>query len=190
MENRKISTLAITYCALCIVINVVFGTVVSKLQIPLIFLDTIGTIFAAALLGPWYGAAVGLLTNLTIGFMTNPKDIPFALVNIAIGLIVGYVCKKWKFNIKTAIITGLVLSVVAPLIGTPIAVWIYGGLTGSGTDFIFVWLKQSGSSIFTAAFIPRITGNVIDKIVSCVLVSLLISRLPADLVSKARNIRA
>ncbi len=67
MGTKKISTLAITYCALCIVINVVFGTLVSKLQIPLIFLDTIGTIFAAELLGPWYGAAVGLLTNVTIG---------------------------------------------------------------------------------------------------------------------------
>lgn len=190
MENRKISTLAITYCALCIVINVVFGTVVSKLQIPLIFLDTIGTIFAAALLGPWYGAAVGLLTNVTIGFMTNPKDIPFALVNIAIGLIVGWISKKWRFDLKTAIVTGLILAVIAPLIGTPIAVWLYGGLTGGGTDFIFVWLKQSGASIFTAAFIPRITGNLVDKVVSCVLVSLLIGRLPADLVSKARSIRA
>lgn len=189
MENRKIGTLAITYCALCIVINVVFGTVVSRLQIPLVFLDTIGTIFAAALFGPWHGAAVGLLTNLTVGFMTNPKDIPFALVNIAIGLIVGYISRKWKFNLKTAIVTGLVLSIVAPLIGTPIAVWIYGGLTGGGTDFIFVWLKQSGASIFTAAFIPRITGNLIDKILSCILVSLLISRLPAELVSRARGIR-
>ncbi len=189
MEARKISTLAITYCALCIVINVVFGTVVSRLQIPLIFLDTIGTIFAAALLGPWYGAAVGLLTNVTIGFMTNPKDIPFALVNIAIGLIVGYICKRYRFNLKTAVITGIVLSVVAPLIGTPIAVWIYGGLTGGGTDLIFIWLKQSGASIFTAAFIPRITGNLIDKIISCILVSVLITRLPADIIQKVKNIR-
>jgi len=122
--------------------------------------------------------------------MTNPKDIPFALVNIAIGLIVGYICRKYRFNLKTAIITGIVLSVVAPLIGTPIAVWIYGGLTGGGTDFIFIWLKQSGASIFTAAFIPRITGNLIDKIVSCILVSALITRLPADIINRAKNIRA
>jgi len=187
MKGRKITTLALTYCALCIVINVVFGTVVSRLQIPLIFLDTIGTIFAASLLGPWYGATVGLLTNVTIGIMTNPKDIPFALVNIAIGLIVGYISKKWKFNLKTAIITGIILSVVAPLIGTPIAVFMYGGLTGGGTDLIFLWLRQSGAKIFTAAFIPRITGNLVDKIVSCILVSLLLTRLPAELINKVRE---
>jgi energy-coupling factor transport system substrate-specific component len=187
MENRKISTLAITYCALCIVINVVFGTVVSKLQIPLIFLDTIGTIFAAALLGPWYGAAVGLLTNVTIGFMTNPKDIPFALVNIAIGLIVGYIAKRWNFNIKTAIITGLIISVAAPLIGTPIAVYVYGGLTGDGNDILFAWLKASGQGIFTSAFIPRITGNFVDKIASCIFVAIVIMRLPASFIGKFEN---
>jgi energy-coupling factor transport system substrate-specific component len=189
MNSKKITTLALTYCSLCIVINVVFGTVVSRLQIPLIFLDTIGTIFAAAMLGPWYGATVGLLTNVITGIITNPKDIPFAIVSIAIGLIVGYIAKKWKFNLKTAIITGLILSVVAPLIGTPIAVWIYGGLTGGGTDLIFLWLARSGSDIFTAAFIPRITGNIIDKVASAVLVSLLISRLPSDIMSRIKQSR-
>lgn len=190
MNSRKIGTPALTYCAICIVINVVFGTVVSRLQIPLIFLDTIGTIFAAALLGPWHGAIVGLLTNVTVGFMTNPKDIPFALVNIAIGIIVGYIGKKRQFSLKTAIVTGLILSVVAPLIGTPIAVWIYGGLTGGGTDFIFAWLRQTGADIFTSAFIPRITGNLVDKTASCILVSILIAKLPSELISKVRNINA
>lgn len=187
MNNRKMGTLAITYCAICIVINVVFGTVVSQLHIPLIFLDTIGTIFAAVVFGPWYGAAVGLLTNVITGFMTNPKDIPFALVNIVIGIIVGIIARKWRFSLKTSIITGLILSIVAPLIGSPIAIWIYGGLTGGGTDFIFAWLRASGADIFTATFLPRITGNLIDKIASCILVSVLIARLPADLANRLRN---
>jgi len=190
MNSKKITTLALTYCAICIVINVVLGTVVSKLQIPLIFLDTIGTIFAAVVLGPWLGATVGLLTNVITGIMTNPKDIPFALVSIAIGLIVGYIAKRWKFNLKTAIITGLILSVVAPLIGTPIAVWIYGGLTGGGTDFIFMWLVNSGSKIFTAAFIPRVAGNIIDKVVSAVFVSVLISRFPSDMMNRIKQTSA
>lgn len=189
MNSKRISTIALTYCAICIVINVVFGTVVSRLQIPFIFLDTIGTIFAAAVFGPWYGATVGLLTNVITGIITNPKDIPFALVSIAIALIVGFIAKKWKFDLKTAIITGIILSIVAPLIGTPIAVWIYGGLTGGGTDLIFLWLVKSGSKIFTAAFIPRVTGNLIDKIASAILVSVLISRLPSDMMNRLRKNR-
>jgi energy-coupling factor transport system substrate-specific component len=80
-----------------------------------------------------------------------------------------------------AVFTGLVLAIVAPLIGTPIAVWIYGGLTGGSTDFIVSWLLASGQTIFTAAFLPRIAGNLVDKVVSCVIAYMLISKLPMQI---------
>lgn len=177
------STSAMILASLGIVINIVFGTVVQALQIPLLFLDTIGTIFVAAVLGPFAGALTGGLTNIIQGMITNPKNIPFAIVNIVIGLIVGFIAKKYKFDYKVAVITGVILSVVAPLIGTPIAVLVFGGVTGGGTDLIFAWLLASGQKIFTAAFIPRITGNFVDKIASCILVALLIQKLPYDLLS-------
>ncbi len=180
------NTKKMTFTAMGIVINIVFGTLVSFLKIPLIFLDTIGTIFTAVVLGPVYGMMAGGLTNIIQGMLTNPKNIPFALVNIGVGLIVGLIAKKRGFNLKTAIITGCVLAVVAPLIGTPIAVWIYGGITGDGNDFIFMWLQKSGQSMFTSAFIPRITGNILDKIVSCALVSILIARIPSN-ITKVQN---
>lgn len=178
------NTARLTYTAMGIVINIVFGTIVSSLKIPLLFLDTIGTIFTAVILGPIYGMIAGGLTNIIKGLLTNPKGIPFALVNIAVGLIVGLMVKKYKFTIKTAIITGLILAVVAPIIGTPIAVWIYGGITGDGNDFLYLWLQKSGQTMFTSAFIPRITGNLLDKVVSCVLVSMLLVRLPKSITEK------
>lgn len=176
MDRNKTS--ALTFAAIGIAINIILGSVAGFLSIPLVFLDTIGTIFVAAIFGPWYGAATGGLTNIIQGILTNPKDIPFALVNIAVGIIVGLIARKYKFGLKTAIITGLILSVVAPLIGTPIATYVYGGITGDVNDIFFTWLVQSGQKVFTAAFIPRITSNFVDKILSCVLVSLLIQRLP------------
>lgn len=183
----KTNTTKLTFTAMGIVINIVFGAVVTSLKIPLLFLDTVGTVFTAVTLGPVYGMIAGGLTNILQGVVTNPKSIPFALVNIAVGLIVGLIAKKYKFSLKTAIITGLILSIVAPLIGTPIAVGVFGGITGDGNDILFMWLKQSGQSIFSAAFIPRITGNIVDKIASCILVSLLVSRLPKSLIQKFDN---
>lgn len=184
MKNSPFrSTNAMILASLGIVINIVFGTVVQTLQIPLLFLDTIGTIVVAAVLGPFAGALTGGLTNIIQGMITNPKNIPFAIVNIVIGLIVGFIAKKYKFNVKTAVITGLILSIIAPLIGTPIAVFVYGGVTGGGTDLIFAWLLASGQKIFTAAFIPRITGNLLDKIASCILVALLLKKIPKNLIS-------
>lgn len=176
--NNKTSTYALIFSSLAIALNIVLGTVTSALSIPLLFLDTVGTIFVAAVFGPFYGAITGGLTNVIQGIITNPKSIPFALVNIAVGLVVGYIAKKWKFNYRTAVFTGIILAVVAPLVGTPIATYVYGGITGDFNDVLFTWLRQSGQKMFTAAFIPRITSNFVDKIASCLVVAFLINRLP------------
>lgn len=183
--NRKNSTYALVFASVGIALNIILGTVAGIINIPLLFLDTIGTIFTAAVFGPFYGALTGGLTNLIQGVLTSPKSIPFALVNIAVGLIVGFIVRKKEFNIPTAIVTGLILAVVAPLIGTPIAVYVYGGITGDFNDVFFTWLTNTGQTMFTAAFIPRITSNIVDKIASCVLVSVLLKTLPKRYTEKA-----
>lgn len=184
MNNR--TTYALIFSSLSIALNIVLGTVTDMLSIPLLFLDTVGTIFVAAVFGPFYGALTGGLTNVIQGLITNPKVIPFALVNIAVGLVVGFVVKRWKFSYITAIITGIILAVVAPLIGTPIATYVYGGITGDFNDVLFTWLRQSGEKMFTAAFIPRITSNFVDKIASCIIVAFLINRLPKKYTAGAK----
>lgn len=175
MRNNKVKVLVL--CALAIALNIALGVFASSLRLPL-YLDTIGTIFIAVYFGPWYGAAVGGLTNLITGILFNPKNIPFLIVSVVIGLVVGFIGKKFKYSLFTAVITGILLSIVAPLIGTPIGIWVYGGLTGTGLDFLFIWLKQSGSSIFVASFVPKIINNLLDKIGSCILVYFLIKSLP------------
>lgn len=177
MATTKTRVLVLS--AIAIACNIVLGIVTSALKIPL-YLDTIGTVFIAVYAGPWYGAAVGGLTNLLTGIIFSPKDIPFLLVSVAIGLIVGYIAKKFPYNLVVAIVTGLLLSVVAPLIGTPIGIWVYGGLTGTGMDFLVIWLKQSGNSIFVSSFIPKIINNLLDKTGTCLLVYFLLKGLPAQ----------
>jgi energy-coupling factor transport system substrate-specific component len=175
MRDKKV--LIMILCAISISLNIVLGIVTSSLKLPL-YLDTIGTIFIAVYFGPWYGATVGALTNIITGMIFNPKDIPFLLVNVAVGLIVGFIARKYKFNLLTAIITGLILSVVCPLIGTPIGIWVYGGLTGTGADFLFAWLQKIGNNVFVASFITKISSNFLDKISSCILVWALIEGMP------------
>lgn len=181
---EKFSSKVVVFAAICVAINIVFGMVVQLLNIPLLFLDTLGTIMVAVLFGPLWGALVGLVTNLLLGILVDPTNIPFALVNIAIGVIVGFIFKKFDFTLITAIITGLIIAVVAPLIGTPIAVFLFGGIAGGFSDVLFAWLLASGQEIFTAAFIPRILSNVVDKTLSCVLVYFVIKRLPASFIQQ------
>jgi energy-coupling factor transport system substrate-specific component len=173
-------TLILTYGAIGIVLNVVLGAAVSGLKIPLLFLDTIGTVLIAVLFGPWWGALVGLLTNVVLGVMTSPTAIFFGLVSVAIALVVGFIAKKFNFTKwYVALITGLILSIVAPLIGTPIGIALTGGLDGSGMDIIVLWLRASGESVFASTFISRITGNFVDKIVTCLLVMFILMKIPS-----------
>ncbi|WP_059172592.1 CD3073 family putative ECF transporter S component [Bacillus sp. FJAT-27445] len=169
----------VTFGALCIALNVVLGTVVSWMKIPLLFLDTIGTVLMAVLFGPWWGALVGVLTNLVLGVTTSPTAIFFGLVNVAIALVVGFAARRFDFTKwYIALATGLILSVVAPLIGTPIAVAVFGGLNGSGMDVIVLWLRAAGEGIFASTFISRISSNLVDKIITCLLVMAIITKLP------------
>ncbi|MEH7225903.1 CD3073 family putative ECF transporter S component [Bacillus sp. JJ1566] len=188
MKTNK--TFILAYSAMGIALNVVLGTVVSWMKIPLLFLDTIGTVLISVLFGPWWGVLTGGLTNVVLGATTGASAIFFGLVNIAIALVVGFIARRFDFTKwYIAISTGILVSIIAPLIGTPIAVAVFGGLNGSGMDLIVLWLRASGESVFASTFISRITGNFIDKIITCMLVMFLIVRLPSftKIMSKGKN---
>jgi energy-coupling factor transport system substrate-specific component len=172
--------IALVFVPVGIGINIVGGLLATSFKLP-IFLDTIGTILAAAILGPWWGALTGGLTNIIMA-ISNPMDMWFAIVNIAVGLIVGFISMKYGFT-KWAVvlIAGVIIAIVAPIIGTIIATYVYGGLTGGGLDIAVAGLLKSGQDIFVAAFIPRIIANFADKLLSVFLVWGVILALPKNL---------
>ena len=161
-------------------INIIGGTLASALKLPL-FLDTIGTMLSAVLLGPWPGALAGLLTNVFQGIISGPTTIPFGIVNAVIGLIVGAIALKRGFeDYFTPLLIGIILAVAAPLIGTPIAVYLCGGLTGGGVDILYGIILGSTDRIFSSAFLARIPTNLIDKALSAYLVMLIFRSLPVQ----------
>lgn len=174
-NNKKVYVAA--FCGVAIAMNIVLGAITSGLGIPL-YMDTLGTVLSAAILGPVPGVIVGLLTNVIDGLIRDLTNIPFALVNMAIGLIVGLIAKKRPLTLTTSILTGLLLSIVAPLIGTPIGIYVYGGLQGNAFDVIVTGLVKAGQSIFAASFVSKITSNLIDKIGTMVIAYFLIKAMP------------
>lgn len=180
--NRQITgTTRLALCGLAIALNIVLGIVTAALKFPF-YLDVMGTIFIAVFFGPLYGAVVGGATNiLTSIFSGSISGMPFMLVSIVVGVITGFAFKKLKFNFVNAILIGILVGVVAPIVGTPIGIAVYGGLTGTVSDVAVMFLKQSGTNIFTASFIPKLFNNLLDKIGSMILVYLLISALPKNM---------
>ena len=94
--NSKAKVIAM--CAIAVGLNVVLGEAVSMLRIPLLFLDTMGTIFIAANFGMGYGILTGVTTNLLMGLIGGVTAIPFALVNVAVAII----SEKWFWFWKSS----------------------------------------------------------------------------------------
>ena len=180
----KTKAYSLTFCAIGVALNIVLSFIASHLKIPFVFFDVMGTVLSAAVLGPLYGAITGFVTNLITSMVNNPAELPYAVVNMMIGIITGFISIKCGFKIHIAIITGVILAVAAPLVGTPITVILYGGLAGGTMDIMTGFLIQSGQKIFTSAFIPRIISNIIDKPLSCIIAYIIILRIPYSMLSK------
>ncbi len=184
MKNAKANLTA--FCGVCVAMNIVLGIITSALGIPL-YLDTLGTVLTAALFGPVPGIIVGALSNIITGLIYSVRDIPFALVNMAVGLVVGLVAKKCKFSLVTAAITGLALSFICPAIGTPIGIYVYGGLQGNISDVVVTGLVKAGQSIFAASFLTKVGSNLIDKVGTCIIAVLLIKAMPAQFLANLKG---
>ena len=68
MKTEKISVQKICMIAFAICINFVGGQIALFLKLP-IYLDSIGTVFVAAVLGPFYGMLPNLLSGLLMGYL-------------------------------------------------------------------------------------------------------------------------
>ena len=71
MKNRKVYVTA--FCGVCVAMNIVLGIITAALGIPL-YLDTLGTVLSAAILGPVPGMIVGSLSNIITGLMYSVTD--------------------------------------------------------------------------------------------------------------------
>jgi energy-coupling factor transport system substrate-specific component len=135
-------------------------------------LDSNGTILAAVVLGPWLGGFTGLATNLILGLIFNPTFIPFAVVNTFIGLAAGWISRRWGYErFWLPLSSGVFLGLTCAVLATPIAVYLFGGLTGAeGVDKMVQAFYQSGQEILSSTFFARILTNMADKTVGAFLV--------------------
>src|SRR5258707_1162484 len=120
-----------------IAFNVAVGGLVYVLKLP-IFLDSIGTILAAVLLGPWRAALVGIFSFLIAAAIINPVYVWFSGTQAIIAFVM-YLAARYLAVFRSlvrAIPTGLALGVVTGIASAPVIVFVFGGVAGSGRDLI------------------------------------------------------
>ena len=90
---RKFSTNKLCILALCSVINLIGGQIALLLRLP-IYLDSFGTVFAAAVMGPFYGMIPGIVSNLIGGVTTDIYALYYLPVQMITGCLAGFVFRK------------------------------------------------------------------------------------------------
>ena len=163
---------------IAIAINIAIGQIVLLLKLP-VFLDSIGTVLVAVLCGPWAGALTGALSNVIWGIAIDPGAFPWWPVAAMIGYMAGRMA-QWGF-FKTwwkVVVTGFVVALTAAIVSTPIAVYLFCGITASGSSFITAYLLQTGQGIWSAVVSTSFLTEPVDKITTAMLAFAIIQGLP------------
>jgi energy-coupling factor transport system substrate-specific component len=189
-QRGGLSSTALALIPIAIAINVALGQLVqSVLKLP-IYLDSIGTVLVGILLGPLAGAITGLLANIIWGLTLAPAALPFAAVAAVIGLIAGYAGQYgatqtwWKMALF-----GVLTGIVAAAISAPIATYVFGGVTGGGTDVLVAMFQSLGASVLGASFAQGAVSDPLDKTITYLIVWAIISALPKRLLARFGNIQ-
>ncbi len=182
--KKDFSTMTLVLIPVAIALNVVIGQIVVLLRLP-VYLDSVGTVFVGVVAGPWAGALTGTLSNIIWGIIIDPNAFPWFPVALCIGLAAGFCANFGLFKTwwKVAI-TGFIIALTAAIVSTPIGVYLYGGITASGSSFITAYLMATGRGIVESVLSTNFLVEPVDKIATAYLAWFIIKGLSGRYLSR------
>ena len=184
--RNKVSVIALCTVALAICINVVGGQIALLLHLP-IYLDSIGTFFVGAVLGPLYGMLPNVLSGIIMGFTGDVYSLYYAPVGIILGLMTGLVFKKRVNKIWWIFLAALLVTIPSTIVSSSITAILFGGITSSGSTVLVQFLTNTTHLGLTAScFVVQFITDYADRVISLFLVTRLIHVLPDSIMEKFR----
>jgi energy-coupling factor transport system substrate-specific component len=182
--QKEFSTMTWVLIPVAIAINLTIGQIVLVLKLP-VYLDSIGTVLVGVICGPWAGALTGALANIIAGIILDPGWFPWFPVAAVIGATagvmanIGYFKTWWK-----VVVTGFVIAIMATIVGTPISIIIFGGISASGSSLITAFLLETGRSLLAAVLTTNFIAEPLDKIATSLLAFAIIDGLSTRYLSR------
>jgi len=182
--KKDFNTMTWVLIPVAIAINVAIGQFVVVLKLP-VYLDSIGTVLVGVICGPWAGLLTGMLSNIIWGLAVDPNALPWFPVAGVIGLIAGICANFGLFKAWWKVfISGFFIALGAVIAGTPIAVYLYGGITASGSSFITAYLMQTGKGVVEAVLSTNFLVEPVDKVSTALLAFAIIQGLSQRFVAR------
>ncbi len=163
MKTSKIVSVTL----ICLFINLAGKAVASSFNLPF-WLDSFGTVFAAYLLGPVPGAAIGIVTNLIYGVVTaSEASMFYCLINMCIGIAVGLCArKKMMESLFGAMGVSVIVTIISVVLSFPMNMIFAGGRVGNYfgdgvTDFLISNHIPAGLSCIIGEFYSEFADKLL-----------------------------
>lgn len=183
-QHSGFSVQQVTFLAMAAVLNIIGGNLALAFRLP-VYLDTLGTFLSAMLFGPVCGMIPGLLSGLLTGITTDVYSLYYIPVQLVTGFTAGILFGgafrrrgKRFYPLYAAAVT-LPGTVVSSLI----TVFLFGGITSSGSSLIVQALRHLGMSLTAAVFCVQFITDYADRVIMLLMSAFVLNVLPASMLA-------
>lgn len=188
--------------ALCAALNFSIGNIVYLIKLP-IYLDSVGTILCALLLFPDRAAAVvcafiaGFIGIVLTGLLINPFLPWFAFSVLAIALVSALLTARGTGTFRArplpggpfvakVVLYGVITGIVSAIVSAPVVIYLFGGVTGSGSALVVAYFVKTGNFLWDATLRSGLIIEPVDKTLQVLLAALLCRATPKDFLAMLR----
>ena len=188
--------------ALCAALNFAIGNIVYLIKLP-IYLDSIGTILCALLILPDRFAAIacafiaGFIGIILSGLIINPFLPWFALTVLAIAIVSALLTGLATGTFRArplpvpafagkVVLFGVITGIVSAVVSAPVVVYLFGGVTGSGSAFVVAFFLKTGERLLEATLYAGLTTEPVDKTLQVLVAALLYRATPREFIAMLR----
>lgn len=169
---------------LAVAINVAMSFLVNQLGLP-VYLDTVGTVLTAVLVGPLAGAVAGTLSQILIALQVGTFMLAFIPIQAIIALLAGLAAWRSGFaSPARALGWGILVGILAGGASSVISYFVFAGVTATGVTAITTLLRGLGLSQVQSVVFSSIGTDILDKALVFLLVALVLRRFPERLLGR------
>jgi energy-coupling factor transport system substrate-specific component len=145
-----------------------------------LFLDSIGTVLAGVVGGPWVGGSVGFISNQVSSNTVDPIAAPYSIVSFAVGFAAGLArYLNWQKRASGWVALWLMTFAIASVVSTPLNFLISNGNSGVRLgDSIYAGLYGAHFPRILAAFIGEAAVDLPDKLITVVVALVIAQGMP------------
>lgn len=161
----------------CVSLNLGIGFVVSAVKLPF-YLDSIGTILATFIGGPWAGIITGM-SSVVIGSTYTPTLWAYAFTALCIVIYTwGTIKLGYLRTFLATILGGIGLGIVSALVSAPVTTYLFGGVSFSGADAVTAYFAAMGKTLLDSVVLGGLSTDPVDKLFTSLIAYVLLKRLP------------